>query len=41
LIAGFISHKTLNNILGLGGNMSVGVAGAFIGYWVLPLPSYR
>jgi len=37
LIAGFISHQTLNNFLGLGSNMSVGVAGAFIGYRVLTL----
>jgi uncharacterized membrane protein YeaQ/YmgE (transglycosylase-associated protein family) len=37
LIAGFIADKIVKNTFGLWGDMLVGVAGAFLGYWIFGL----
>jgi len=37
LIAGFIADKIVKNTFGLWGDLLIGVAGAFLGYWIFGL----
>jgi uncharacterized membrane protein YeaQ/YmgE (transglycosylase-associated protein family) len=37
LIAGFIADKIVENTFGLWGDLLIGVAGAFLGYWIFGL----
>jgi len=37
LIAGFVADKIVKNTFGLWGDLVIGVAGAFLGYWLFGL----
>ncbi|MGV8026526.1 MAG: GlsB/YeaQ/YmgE family stress response membrane protein [Anaerolineaceae bacterium] len=37
LIAGFIADKIVKNTFGLWGDLLIGVAGSFLGYWIFGL----